>query len=280
MDFNIILRGVATAALIVASPAFAQEDEPLPNDPNNLTIGVGGAYVPSYEGSDDYELVPSGVIRGKVAGFGFTTRGTGISIDLIRDDPNSDYSFDLGPTANLRLDRTRGIKDAHVRALGEIDTAIEVGAYAGFTKNKLLHRYDSLGFSVSWLHDVTNTHDSAIIIPAIQYTTPLSPKTLVQLGVQAEHVGTGYGLTYFSVTPAGSAASGLPVYATDGGWKNYRINLFGAQMLSGDLRHPKLSLFGGVSYSRLLGDFKRSPIVAIAGDADQYFATIGLAYSF
>jgi outer membrane scaffolding protein for murein synthesis (MipA/OmpV family) len=51
-------------------------------------------------------------------------------------------------------------------------------------------------------------------------------------------------------------------------------------MLTGDLRHPKLSLFGGLSYAQLLGDFKRSPIVAIAGDADQYFATVGLAYSF
>ena len=47
-----------------------------------------------------------------------------------------------------------------------------------------------------------------------------------------------------------------------------------------DLRHPKFSLFAGVAYSRLLGDFKRSPIVAIAGDADQYLAALGLAYTF
>jgi outer membrane scaffolding protein for murein synthesis (MipA/OmpV family) len=281
VNFSIIFRGAALAALLVASPAFAQdEDEPLPNDPNNLTIGVGGAYVPSYDGSDDYELIPVGLIRGKVSGFGFSTRGTALYIDLIRDDPNSDYSFEFGPVANVRLDRTGRIKDAQVRALGEIDRAIEVGAYAGFAKNKLLHRYDSLGFSITWQHDVTNTHDSAIITPSIQYTTPLSERTLVQLGVQAEHVGAGYGLTYFSVSPVGSAASGLPVYTTDGGWKDYRISLFGAQMLSGDLRHPKFSLFAGVSYSKLLGDFKRSPIVAIAGDSDQYFATVGLAYSF
>jgi outer membrane scaffolding protein for murein synthesis (MipA/OmpV family) len=29
-----------------------------------------------------------------------------------------------------------------------------------------------------------------------------------------------------------------------------------------------------------LGDFKRSPIVSIAGDADQYFAALGLSYTF
>jgi hypothetical protein len=32
-------------------------------------------------------------------------------------------------------------------------------------RNKVLHRYDSLGFSLTWHHDVTNTHDSAIITP-------------------------------------------------------------------------------------------------------------------
>ena len=280
MTFSHFRKAAAAAALLIASPAFAQDDEPLPNDPNSLTIGIGGAYVPSYEGSDDYELTPFGLALGKVAGFGFATRGTSLYIDLIREDPNDEIAFDFGPVANVRLDRTGSMKDAQVRALGEIDTAIEVGAYAGFTKRKILHAYDSLGLRVAWQHDVTNTHDSAIITPAIDYTTPLSPKTLLQLSLQAEHVGNGYARTYFGVTPAGSVASGLPVYTADGGWKNYRISLFGAQMLTGDLRHPGLSIFAGLSYSRLLGDFKRSPIVAIAGDADQYLAALGLAYTF
>jgi outer membrane protein len=279
--FSHISKAAALAALFIAAPAFAQaEDEPLPNDPNTLTIGIGGAYVPSYEGSDDYILTPIGLAFGKVAGFGFGTRGTSLYVDLIRDDPNADFTVDFGPVANVRLDRTNRIKDVRVRALGEIDTAIEVGAYAGFTKHKILHRYDSLGARVTWQHDVTNTHDSAIVTPAIEYSTPLSTRTLAQLSLQAEHVGAGYGRTYFSVTPAGSVASGLPVYTTDGGWKDWRLSLFGAQMLTGDLRHPGLSLFAGVSYSKLLGDFRRSPIVAIAGDADQYLATVGLAYTF
>ena len=86
--------------------------------------------------------------------------------------------------------------------------------------------------------------------------------------------------TYFSVTPAGSVASGLPVYNADGGWKSWRLSLFGAHTLTGDLRHPGLSLFGVASYYRLKGDFSRSPIVSIAGDPNQYFAAIGLAYTF
>ena len=281
MTFSNLSKAALTAvSILAASPAFAQDDEPLPNDPNSLTIGIGGAYLPSYEGSDDYQFTPIGLAFGKVGGFGFATRGTALAIDLIRDDPNDPISIEFGPVVNVRLDRTSRIKDPQVRALGELDTAIELGASAGIAKNGVLHKYDSLGVRLTWLHDVTNNHDSAVVSPGIEYRTPLSERTLVQLGLEATHVGAGYGLTYFSVTPAGSAASGLPVYTTDGGWKNWRLSLLAGQMLTGTLRDPGLALFAGVAYSRLLGDFRRSPIVAIAGDADQYFVTAGLAYTF
>ena len=62
--------------------------------------------------------------------------------------------------------------------------------------------------------------------------------------------------------------------------RTWRATLLLGQALTGDLRNPKLSLFGGVGYSRLLGDIARSPIVGVAGDRDQYFATLGLAYTF
>jgi len=36
----------------------------------------------------------------------------------------------------------------------------------------------------------------------------------------------------------------------------------------------------GLSYSRELGNFSRSPIVSVRGNPNQYLATAGLAYSF
>jgi outer membrane scaffolding protein for murein synthesis (MipA/OmpV family) len=45
----------AAALLLLAAPAFAQEPLPDPNDQSNtFSIGGGGAYIPDYEGSDDY----------------------------------------------------------------------------------------------------------------------------------------------------------------------------------------------------------------------------------
>jgi outer membrane scaffolding protein for murein synthesis (MipA/OmpV family) len=271
-----------TLPLLAAAPALAQdrEEQGRPYDRNSLTIGLGGAYLPSYEGSDDYILTPIGIAFGKIAGFGFATRGTALYVDLIPDKKDEPVSFDFGPVANVRLDRTARIKDPRVRALGKFDTAIELGAWAGLTKNGVLHEYDSLGARVAWQKDVTDTHGGTIVTPAIEYSSPLSTRTLVSLSLQAEHVSDRYARTYYSVGPAGSAASGLAVYNADGGWKSWRATLLLGQALTGDLRNPRLSMFGGVGYSRLLGDIARSPIVRIAGDRDQYFATLGLAYTF
>jgi outer membrane scaffolding protein for murein synthesis (MipA/OmpV family) len=96
------LAALAAAAAFTAAPApaFAQEpssdEAALPDDRNSLTIGVGGAYVPSYEGSDDYIATPIGVLFGKLGGISFVTRGTSLAVDLIPEA--SDAPIAITPT--------------------------------------------------------------------------------------------------------------------------------------------------------------------------------------
>jgi len=61
--------------------------------------------------------------------------------------------------------------------------------------------------------------------------------------------------------------------------KDWRIGLVLNQSLTGDLMHG-LSIFGTTRYSRLVGDFKRSPIVSQRGSANQWVVAAGLAYTF
>lgn len=272
-------RGLAVLLLATATPAFAQDTADSEGD-DTLTIGAGVGYVPSYEGSDNYIVSPAAAIRGKVSGHNFYTRGTSLYFDLIPEAPGNNLDLSFGPVGYVRLNRTRRIKDAQVRALGELDTAIELGAFAGIAKTGVVtSEYDTLSFRVAYLRDVTDTHDSYVVQPVIEYGTPLSEVTYVGATLSADIVGDGFADTYFSVTPAGTVASGLPAYTAEGGIKDLTFALFANQSLSGDLRQG-LSLFALGSYSRLLGDFKRSPIVSIAGDKDQYFAAVGLAYTF
>lgn len=274
------IRAAALLCLALSSaPAFAQDSEPVDDGSDNFTVGVGAVYTPSYEGSDDYVISPAAQLRGRVSGFSFYTRGTSIYLDLIREEPNAPVDVFLGPAANVRFNRTGRIEDPQVKALGELDTAIEIGGAVGVTKNGVLHDYDFLTFRVDAIHDVTNTHDSLIVTPAIEYATPLSRTFLVGVSTSADHVGGNFARTYFGVTPAGAAASGLAPYTLDGGFKNVRANLLLTYSLSGDLRRG-WALFALGSYSRLLGDFKRSPIVADAGDADQFILGGGIGYTF
>ena len=217
---------------------------------------------------------------GKVAGIGFATRGTTLYIDLVPSDTKSAFGFEAGPVGNLRLDRSRRVVDRQVSRLGTIGPAVELGGYAGVTKNRLLHAYDSLNLRVAVTKDVTDTHGSTLVSPSVEYMTPVSHRTAVSLSASADHVGTGFAQTYYGIDAAGALRSGLPVYQAKGGWKSWRASLVLAHVLTGDLRNPHLSAFAALSYSRVLAGFARSPVVAIVGDPDQYAAGGGLAYSF
>ena len=72
----------AAAALLTAVPAAAQDvgpatEQPLPdsNDQSeSFQVGLGVAFVPDYEGSNDYRIIPGGIIRAKVSGISIFSR--------------------------------------------------------------------------------------------------------------------------------------------------------------------------------------------------------------
>ena len=75
------------------------------------------------------------------------------------------------------------------------------------------------------------------------------------------------------------ATSGVPAFNAGGGMKNWKAGLLLNQSMTGDLLHG-LSIFGTGQYSRLVGDFKRSPIVSQRGSASQWLGALGLAYTW
>lgn len=276
--FSLLLGALAATA---SAPALAQtEPVPVASEPNSLTIGLGVAAAPSYEGSDDYMAVPAGLAFGKIGGFSYYTRATTLYVDLLREPYGERVDLALGPVANLRIDRAGRIGDAQVEALGELDWAVELGGFAGIAINGVLHQYDTVTARVSYIHDITDTHDSFIVTPGIEYGTPLSRKLYAGVQVSADYVGGDFATTYYAVSPAGSAASGLSPFSIDSGWKNIRASLLGTWKLTGDLTTGGWGLFGIASYSAMLGDFADSPLVSEAGDSDQFFIGGGLTYTF
>ena len=276
---QILFAGLAFIALGAADTAFAQT-----NDSNVLTVGIGAAVIPSYEGSDDYRVIPVPQLRGKVSDFAFWTRGPSLYFDVI---PNrgQDIDLQLGPVAGVRFDRSsiKNIKDDAVRALGKRDKAVELGGFVGIGKTGIItSAYDNLSVRVAVTKDVAGAHESFIVTPAIEYFTPLSTRSFVGLGVSADYVGKKYGRYYYDVDAAGALASGLPEYSRAGdgsGFKKVGVNLTGGLSLSGDIRKG-WALFALGGYSRMLGDYADSPIVSIAGSKNQWIGAVGVGYTF
>ena len=287
--FRLVL---CAAMLSTAGPALAQSvgDAPVPPvsdtatrsilDGDNITLGLGAAALPSYEGSDDTIVTVAPLIRGSVSGFDFSSRGAGIGVDLIRDRRDSRINLQAGPVLTLNLDRTSRIKDPVVKLLGKKSVAIQGGGYVGISYDGLLNPYDTIGAQLQVVTDLGSVHNGTLITPSVSYSTPLSTAIYAIVSLSATHVSDNYADTYFSVTPAGSAVSGLPVYRAQGGWKDAGGSLSVAYDFSGDLRDGGLGLFARGGYSRLQDDAARSPIVTIRGQRDQLLAAVGLSYTF
>ena len=167
-----------------------------------------------------------------------------------------------------------------MRALGRVKPDIELGGSVGIVGSGVITSdFDRLSVSVAYRHDVNGAHGGNMLKTNVTYLMPVSRKAMLLFMAQADHADDKYAATYFSISPAQSAASGLPGYSAKGGWKNWTLAAATSVSLTGDLTGG-LALVGGVSYSRLLNDFAASPVTSVAGSRNQWMAGVGLAYTF
>jgi MipA family protein len=292
---------VAILAGIAAAPALGQDDEAASGDPSAsvetapratpaeaetvfdgdwLAVGAGAGYSASYDGSDDYLLYPVPVVAGSLGGIGISPRAGGLALDLLDGVEQGRISFSFGPAGRLRGNRASQIEDPVVRAAGKLDEAIEIGPTAGITLNRVLNDYDwvSVGIDVRW--DVAGAHRGMVVDPGVSYFTPLSRGLVLGLSAGATWVDDDYADYYYSVSPAQSAASGLPLYAARSGWHMAGLNTALGFDLDGDFTNGGFAVGVSGGYSRMLGDAKRTPYTAIRGDADQWLALAGIGYVF
>ena len=258
-------------ALGLTAPALAQEPEsPVDVAPRDF-VSAGVAVLPDYTGSDEYRFLPFAAARVEIGSVTLQTEGPGLAATLYESGP-----VELGVYARAYGGRDDDIDDAVVRRLPEIDTAAVIGAFARADLARgLLSDYDSISVTARAGGDVTGTFGGAIWSGEIQYGTPLSRTSFAGIGLSVTGVSEDYGDLHFSIDPAGAAASGLPVYQAGSGIRDVSLTAIWDQGITPDW--SVTTIFG---YSRLLGDFADSPIVADRGSPDQVFAGIGLGRKF
>ena len=277
MRISIITAGT----LVLAAPAAAQDaaKEPSVFDGDYLSVGALAAYGPSYAGSDDYTVYPVPLVQGSFHGVAIDPRSGGLALDFI-PDPAGGPGFNLGVAGRVRLDRAHRIKDPVVKSLGKLDTAVELGPTAGVTIPHLLNAYDSLTLGTDVLWDVAGAHKGMVVDPSVSYFTPLSRGIAASLSLSAEYADNKFADYYYTITPTGAAASGLPVFNAGSGFTKAGANLLLAFDLDGDLANGGLALVAVGGYSRMLGDAKRSPVTSARGSADQWLGALGIGFTF
>ncbi|WP_299328864.1 MipA/OmpV family protein [Parasphingopyxis sp.] len=244
-----------------------------------VTVGVIAAVGPTYQGSDNYRVLPLPSLRGRVSGFDFATRGPGLTVDLIRESRPGDVNLILGPVARARFDRNGGINDDPVEALGDVDIAFELGGTAGVAISGIFDRTDAITLQTDITFDVAGGHGGTVISPSIAYRRVVGA-AFVNIGVSANWADDDYHDTYFSIDAAGSAASGLPQFAASSGFQDIGVSANIAYDLSGNPFDGGWGLFAIASYARMLGEAADSPVTSIRGDADQFFGGLGISYTF
>lgn len=182
--------------------------------------------------------------------------------------------WQYGPAVQLRLGRN-DVDDPVVARIHEIDTTVEAGGFFGYeyiAPGAVPYR---LRGGVNVMTNAGIQYGGVRVAANGSFWMPVSPRALLGLGLGMTWVSRSFNQTYFGVTQADSAASGLPVYSPGGGLEQY------TGWLAAIYRIDKHWFVGAMVYmQRITGDAADSPIVSQRGTRNQVTYGAGVAYAW
>jgi MipA family protein len=273
--------GLVMSLAAVSAAALAQTADKKDKGPWDVSVGLGVAYAPEYEGASKRAagVVPDFNASYKTNGYGTFAVGSkarGFSWTAIDKD---EYSFgvSLGFDGGRVDDKDGGglrTGSKRLRGMGEIKSSVDYGVFGHVT----------LGVPIS-LQVIKNAGDGKV---NSDRKINGSGGTLVELSVEVPWKLTDsinlsfspnivwadkkYTQTYFGVTNTQAANSGFRAYSPKGGIKSAGFSVGANYMLT-----PNWSANLGLSFSRLQGDAAKSPLVQTK---NQTSLAAGVAYTF
>ncbi len=255
-----------------ATPAWAQP--PQTEEGWSVSIGAGGLFSPSYEGDDNYRLSLLPNIQIAYGDRFFASVQDGVGYNLVNED-----ALRVGPIARIKFSRDAdgsqpfaitGERTTDLIGLGDVATTIELGGFAEADFGPLTASIEA--------RQAVNGHDGFVVDAALTAggrSFAMGPPVIYSFGPRLKIVGDNYNDAYFSITPAQSLASGLPVFDADGGLHSYGV---GGVLIFPITRDNALSAVMIAGYDRLAGDVGDAPLVTQRGSRNQ--ATIGFFLSY
>ena len=256
---------MATAILANACGlAHAQSDFYRRMTPLNVSEGgtVGAAMLVGrqYQGSGEsrVRILPSIEYQWSNGFFAGVLNGVGYNASA-----QPDMAYGVRVTADFGREERRS--DA-LRGLGDIDPRPELGAFFNFSPAR------SVALSSSLRYRSGNERKGLIVDLGAGWSTSLSPSIRLGSSLATSWADSHYMQSYFGIGPDQASRSGYAQFSPGAGFKDVRLGASLFHHVASDW-----SLTGSATYSELLGDAKRSPIVRKQGSTS---AVLALGYSF
>jgi outer membrane protein len=281
MQTRTALTTVATLALFTSATlpnsAFAQGHSASDHKEEGLqfTISAGIAAAPSYMGDDDYQtsvfpnisLSYNDRLKASFRGIEYTAisrdgwqAGPILAYDGGRDENPDESDFMISGEVSTDL-----------VGLGDIDGTLELGGFVAYETRSFAAKF-------TLLQGVDGGHDGVKGNASVSYRgmfDGLGMPLFFSVGPTVSFADDAYNSTFFDVSAAQSAASGISVYDADGGVNAYGLNAT-LMMPVGE----KTSVVGVLNYEQLVGDVGDSSIVQERGSQDQIMAAVFVNYRF
>ncbi len=267
---KLLLAASAAVVFLAAavSPAAAQ---PM-NDPFAtrrtgkdwaVTLGVGGALMPTYEGSDTYTVIPVPLVNV-------------VWRDMVALDPfglNAYWRFDglqLGGGLTFNLGRTQsgGLFSPgnwRLNGLGDIPAALGVRGFVNYKLGPVM-----LGSTLTKF--LAEGNSGLLLDASLAVPWRIDDRLTVMARVFATWADATYMQTYFGVNALQSVSSGYAPFATTSGIKNVGLEVRASYRLS-----PSWMVSGNARVSQLAGSAADSPI-SVSDTGFTLLTTIGYRF--
>lgn len=225
----------------------------------SLRIGAGVLYSPDYEGSSRYRLrlLPVVDLRWKQIAY---LHDKSLRVNLIRNG-----WLKAGPILSFSPGRHED-NNPDLQGLGDVGNGLEVGGFAESLVGPFALRFDVQKEVAGGYGGVTSHLEAGFLAYR-------NEKLSLVTGARVSFAGKNYMNAFFGVTPAQSAASGLPIFHARGGVKDIGIGILTDYLIS-----DNWSAGSVLGCSRLLGDAAGNPLVKERGSANQCIAFVRLTY--
>ena len=231
-----------------------------------VTVGAEARVTPSWEGSKQYDWMPLPMFDIRPAGTAprFHSPRDGFNVTVFESG-----QFSAGPTGYVEFARrSKNRNSSALLGVEDVKNAIEIGGFAEYWFYDWLRGHTELRKGVSG-------HHGTILDLALDVVMPVQPGLTWSVGPRMRISDSSGNGRYFNISPAESAASGLPAYKANGGARSAG---FGTQLIK--QWSPEWATHTFVEYDRLVSNSADSPLVQLRGSANQLSFGAGFAYSF